>query len=72
MINELFPPGNFYSVIPNITKDYNNNNKKFINLDFNEESHKSILNEINNYLVNFDKEFGHKNVLERQNNLKYT
>jgi len=72
MINEVFPPGNFYSVIPNITKDYNNNNKKFINLDFNEESHKSILNEVNDYLVNFDKEFGHKNVLERQNNLKYT
>ncbi len=74
MINETFPPGHFYSVIPNITKDYNNNNNhtKFLNLDFNEESHKSILNEINNYLINFDKEFGHKNILERYNNLQYT
>ena len=69
MINEQFPPGHFYSVIPNITKDYNNNNTKFLNLDFHEESHKSILNEINNYLVKFDKEFGHTNILERQNNL---
>jgi hypothetical protein len=74
MISEMFTPGHFYSVIPNITKDYNNNNNntKFLNLDFNEESHKSILNEINNYLVNFDKEFGHLNVLERRNNLQYT
>jgi len=72
MISEIYTPGHFYSVIPNITKDYNNNNTKFLNLDFNEESHKSILNEINNYLVNFDKEFGHKNVLERHDNLQYT
>lgn len=72
MINEFVTPGHFYSVIPNITKDYNNNNTKFIDLDFNEQSHKSILNEINNYLVNFDKEFGHTDVAKRQNNLKYT
>jgi predicted O-methyltransferase YrrM len=72
MINEFVSPGNFYSVIPNITNDYNNNDTKFINLDFNEESHKLILNEINDYLVNFDKEFGHINVPERQNNLQYT
>jgi len=74
MINEQFPPGHFYSVIPNITTDYtnNNNNTKFKNLDFNEESHKSILNEINNYLVKFDKEFGHTNILQRQNNLQYS
>lgn len=72
MINEVFPPGHFYSVIPNITKDYNNYDVKFDNLDFDEESHKTILNEINDYLTNFDKEFGHENVLERQKNLKYT
>jgi hypothetical protein len=72
MISEIYKPGHFYSVIPNITKNYNNNNTKFLNLDFNEESHKSILNEINNYLINFDKEFGHKNVLERRDNLQYT
>jgi len=72
MIEEIFSPGHFYSVIPNITKDYNNNTTKFLNLDFNDESHKLILNEIENYLVNFDKEFGHTNVLERQNNLQYS
>jgi len=72
MINEFVNPGHFYSVIPNITEDYNNNNTKFNNLDFNEESHKIILNELNNYLVNFDEEFGRTNVLERQNNLEYT
>jgi len=72
MINEQFPPGHFYSVIPNITKDYNNNTTKFLNLDFNDENHKFILNEINNYLVNFDTEFGHANVTERQNEFKYT
>jgi predicted O-methyltransferase YrrM len=68
----MFPPGHFYSVIPNITKAYNNDNTKFINLDFNEESHKLILSEINNYLINFDEEFGHKDVIRRQNNLQYT
>ena len=72
MISELWQPGHFYSVIPNITEDYNNEDKKFLNLDFNDGSHKSILNEINNYLVNFDKEFGHIDVSERQNNLQYT
>jgi hypothetical protein len=72
MINEFVKPGHFYSVIPNITKDYNNNDTKFLNLDFNEESHKIILNEINDYLINFDEEFGHTNVSERQNNLQYS
>jgi hypothetical protein len=72
MINECFPPGYFYSVIPSITKEYNNHDTKFINLDFNEKSHKLILNEINDYLVNFDKEFGHTDVSERQNKLQYS
>lgn len=72
MINECFTPGHFYSVIPSITNEYNNNDTKFINLDFNEKSHKLILNEINDYLVNFDKEFGHTDVSARQNNLQYT
>ena len=72
MINESHPPGHFYSVIPHITEDYNNNDTKFLNLDFNEESHKFILNEIETYLVNFDKEFGHKDVLKRYDNLQYT
>ena len=70
MINEVFPPGHFYSVIPHITKDYkrlqNDTSTKFINLDFNQENHKKVLNEINNYLINFDSEFGHTNVTQRQ------
>jgi predicted O-methyltransferase YrrM len=84
MINEAFKPGHFYSVIPNINKDYNNNSTKFLNLNFNEESHKTILNELNNYLIHFDKEFGsikniqytnieYKNIVEKnQNEFKYT
>lgn len=72
MINEFVNPGHFYSVIPNINKDYNNNDTKFLDLDFNDNNHIKILNEINNYLNNFDNEFGHTNVLDRQHNLKYT
>lgn len=72
MIKEFVEPGHFYSVIPNITKDYNNNDTKFLNINFNEESHTKILNELNNYLEKFDNEFGHKNVLERQTKFKYT
>jgi hypothetical protein len=72
MINEFVKPGHFYSVIPNITIDYNNNQPKFLDLDFNEESHKEILEEINNYLGNFDHEFGDTNVKARQKEFKYT
>ena len=72
MIQEFVPPGHFYSVIPKITEKYNNNDIKFTNLNFNEDSHKSILNEINDYLTKFDKEFGHKDVKKRQDNLQYT
>jgi hypothetical protein len=72
MINESFHPGHFYSVIPNITKNYNNITTKFLNLDFDDESHKLILNDINNYLGNFDSEFGYTNVIERQKECKYT
>ena len=38
MINEFVEPGNFYSVIPNITKEYNNRDTTFLNLDFDEKS----------------------------------
>lgn len=72
MINEFVIPGHFYSVIPNITKDYKTAAFKFLDLDFNEESHEIILNEINDYLTQFDTEFGAANIEERQNNLKYT
>lgn len=72
MINEWFYPGHFYSVIPNITKDYNKNETTFLNLDFNETSHKIILDEISEYLTKFDEEFGKTNVVERANDFKYT
>jgi hypothetical protein len=72
MINEFVKPGHFYSVIPNITKNYNNTDTKFINLDFNEEKHKTVLAEISDYLVTFDNTFGSKNVLEKQQNLQYS
>lgn len=72
MINEFVPPGHFYSVIPNITKQYNCNDVKFLDLDYNDESHKEILSDINNYLVNFDNEFGSKNVVERYKQFKYS
>jgi hypothetical protein len=58
MINEFVEPGHFYSVIPNITNEYNNNETKFINLDFNEESHLQILEDLNSYLTDFDETFG--------------
>ena len=79
MIQEFVEPGHFYSVIPNITNDYNNNETKFINLNFNEENHIQILDEIKNYLFDFDKTFGidydsniNENIIKRQNELKYT
>ena len=54
MINEFVQPGHFYSVIPHITKNYSNRNTKFLDLNFNEECHEIILNEISNYLNDFD------------------
>ena len=74
MIQECFAPGHFYSVIPNIDANYNNNNNelKFLNLDFNDESHIEILSEINSYLNDFDDTFGHNNITERQLEGKYT
>jgi hypothetical protein len=72
MINENFYPGHFYSVIPNITKEYNKTHTKFTDLDFNDKSHEIILDEISSYLSLFDSEFGHKNAKERASNLQYT
>ena len=72
MINEFVDPGHFYSVIPSITEEYNNSKVKFLDLDFNKENHLDILNDISNYLSDFDNQFGHKNVIERQNDCKYT
>ena len=72
MINEFVQPGHYYSVIPNITNNFNNNDTKFLNLDYNDESHIVILKEINTYLDKYDNEFGHTDGSERQKNLKYT
>ena len=46
MINEYYETGNFYSVIPNITKDYNNTAPKFLNLDSNDKIQVFILRQI--------------------------
>jgi hypothetical protein len=72
MIKEYYESGDFNSVIPNIDENYNNNDIKFLNLNYNEKSHITILNEIEKYLEKFDEEFGHQNVTERQENLQYT
>jgi len=79
MINEAFSPGHFYSVIPSITKDYSNNEPIFSNLDFNETSHTTILNDLPTYLTRFDTEFGVENnsnlstiVNQRHTELKYS
>jgi predicted O-methyltransferase YrrM len=79
MIHEFVPPGHIYSVIPSIDNNYNKNEPSFMDLDFNEKSHKEILNEINHYLGMFDNTFGfeknedlQKNIMERKNNLQYT
>jgi predicted O-methyltransferase YrrM len=79
MINEAFNPGHFYSVIPSITKDYSNNDTKFIDISFNDDKHIEILNELSNYLTKFDSTFGiandselRANIYKRQQQLQYT
>jgi predicted O-methyltransferase YrrM len=74
MINEFVKPGHFYSVIPKITEEYTDeNSEKFLNLDFNEESHMEILDDLPNYLVVFDKTFGtEENISVRQQKGKYS
>nr|QFG74998.1 MAG: hypothetical protein [Megaviridae environmental sample] len=75
MINEFVPAGHFYSVIPNIDHNYNNNKTKFLDLDFNNSSHLQILSELEIYLENFDNEFGCKKdetIETRMNELKYS
>ena len=72
MISEFVKPGHFYSVIPNISKNYKSKKLEFINLDFNDEKHEKIIDELSVYLKDFDKTFGHSNAQERQKDLKYT
>ena len=79
MISEFVAPGHFYSAIPSITKDYNKNEPKFLNLDFNEKRHIEILNDISGYLTGFDGAFGvtndsslYHNIYRRQEDFKYS
>jgi hypothetical protein len=58
MIQEQFSPGHFYSVIPNVSKTYHKRNPTFLGLDFNEQSHLTILEELPSYLQDFDAMFG--------------
>ena len=77
MISERFEPGHYYSVIPHITDSYNVTEAKFSNLDFNDNNHLSIINELENYLTDFDTNFGSSerdivSMYERKFELKYT
>lgn len=66
MINEFVEPGHFYSVIPHVTKEFNESNAiKYDLLDFNDDSHIQILNELPQYLTNFDKNFGISNITKK-------
>ena len=62
MNTEFVPPGHFYSVIPNIDLKlckYDASLPKFIELEFNDENHNKVLNELPSILNNFDSLFGH-------------
>ena len=73
MIKEFVNSGHFYSIIPDINDKYNSIGSKFLNLDFNEKNHIKILDEINNYLINFDEIFGYnENSNQRQQNFQYS
>jgi predicted O-methyltransferase YrrM len=58
MIKEEYPPGHFYSVLPDIENEHLNWEPKYLGLDYNDESHINILNEIEQYLTKFDETFG--------------
>jgi predicted O-methyltransferase YrrM len=60
MIDEFVKPGHYYSVIPSVDDNFNDNSIKFKNLEFNDKNHAQILNKMKGILVNFDKNFGIK------------
>lgn len=79
MSKEFVEAGHFYSVIPNVPKDYNNNDIKFCDIDFNDAEHECIMNELNEYLSLFEETFCipnnsdiQKNIIKRQNEFRYT
>jgi hypothetical protein len=58
-VKEAFDPGTYYSVIPYINKtDFIGSCVKFDALDYNDNSHKTILSELGDYLQKFDHSFG--------------
>ncbi len=81
IIKEKYEPGHFYSVIPHVFSNYNEDNKvKFDNIDYNENSHIQILSDLPHYLGEYDNEFTknfdlnnrHNTILENQQNFRYT
>ena len=79
MIQECFEAGSPNSVIPSITHDYSNNEALFHQLEFNDESHTTILQELPAYLTKFDSEFGIEDIsnihyykLRRNNRLQFS
>ncbi len=54
MIEEFVKSGHFYSVIPNIDNNYKyNNGKIYDKLDFNDDSHKNILGELQDSIKDY-------------------
>lgn len=59
MISEFVEKGHFYSVIPEINKKFIYNNQAiYNNIDFNDNEHLKIINNLKNELINYDKYFG--------------
>lgn len=58
MIKEFVESGHFYSVIPNINTIKYDYNPIYNNIDFNDESHLQIIDDINLYLSDYDKDYG--------------
>lgn len=73
MIKEAFPPGHFYSVIPDIENEVLNWEPKYLGIDYDDNNHIEVLDELNNYLTKFDKEFGIEgNVENLKSQYKYS
>ena len=56
MIKEAFPPGHFYSVIPDVENEELNWEPKYLGLDYNDENHLNILNELEQLYFTLDNE----------------
>ena len=58
MIKEFVESGHFYSVIPDINTVKYNYDPIYNNIDFNDESHIQIIDDINLYLSDYDGDYG--------------